>query len=922
MSIPVERLERDVAVAAPPITIEVFESFLQCETKSKLYFQGAAETDSEFKNWLRRQRDCFKEEGISRLRTMCQEDEFYVGTPPVEALKRKHWRIVADYIATSAEICTQLDALELTSATPDRKPLFYRPLHFVPSEKLTGADKLLLAFDALAISTIIGKTPPNGKIIHGCKYRAAVIPLSKLIGKARTIVGKIAAHRAEAPLPVLNKHCVGCEFRSHCRQVVLQKDDLSLLPTITAKVRKTQNDKGIFTTTQLSYTFRPKRSSASRGLKSLKHEPALKALAIRKRQIHVVGTPVWNDLGHPIYFDVEGVPDRDFYYLIGLRYMSGNNCIHRSFWADDPSDEKVMWLKCLETLALLNQPRLIHYGSYETQFLRRMKARHSGVSMNSGLIDHLISSSLNLLSLTYAQIYFPTYSNALKDVARFLGFEWSERDPTGLRALMWRSDWENSRDSGIRRKLMTYNAEDCAAVQKVAEAIARVCDEQRTTDAAVESINVKSLPSEYPQRFPPLDFAVPAFEQINAAAYWDYQRNKVYVRSNNRVRRASQRRQRSSRKPVRINKFIEIIDQRPARCARCGATIIYRNGKFPRMVYDLRFSGTGIKRWIVQYSVNRYICCACKCSFHALPRQSRYGRDLGAFVIYQVIELRISQHAVGRSLENLFDLSICVKAVNGIKSRWAQQYEATYQAILEKIAAGNLVHADETKVTIDGTDRYVWVFTNLEEAAFVYGETREGKTPQEVLRHFCGVLVSDFYTAYDSLDCPQQKCLIHLMRDINDDLRKEPFNEEMKLIAYSFAALLKPIVETVDQFGLKARHLHKHRRSVDRFYNALSQRNYQTELANGYRRRFEKYRDRLFTFLGYDGIPWNNNNAEHAIKAFVRLRNVIGTNSTAKSMRDYLVLLSVAETCKWKGLNFLSFLRSGARDIDGFEGNL
>ena len=51
MSMPVERIERAIAVAAPPITIEVFESFLQCETKSKLYFQGAAETDSEFKKW-------------------------------------------------------------------------------------------------------------------------------------------------------------------------------------------------------------------------------------------------------------------------------------------------------------------------------------------------------------------------------------------------------------------------------------------------------------------------------------------------------------------------------------------------------------------------------------------------------------------------------------------------------------------------------------------------------------------------------------------------------------------------------------------------------------------------------------------------------------------------------------------------------
>src|SRR5262245_37944987 len=201
MSIPVERLEHDVAVAAPPITNEVFKSFLQCETKSKLHFQGATETDSGFKNWLRRERDRFKECGLSRLRTMCREDEFYVGTPSVEALKQKRWRIITDYVAISSEICAHLDALELTPVTPNRRASFYRPLRFVPSEKLTGADKLLLAFDALAISRIIGKTPPNGKIIHGCKYRAAVIPLAKLIGKARTILGKLAAQRVEATPP-------------------------------------------------------------------------------------------------------------------------------------------------------------------------------------------------------------------------------------------------------------------------------------------------------------------------------------------------------------------------------------------------------------------------------------------------------------------------------------------------------------------------------------------------------------------------------------------------------------------------------------------------------------------------------------------------------------------------------------------------
>ncbi|MGB6396515.1 MAG: hypothetical protein WBF73_12620, partial [Bradyrhizobium sp.] len=51
---------------------------------------------------------------------------------------------------------------------------------------------------------------------------------------------------------------------------------------------------------------------------------------------------------------------------------------------------------------------------------------------------------------------------------------------------------------------------------------------------------------------------------------------------------------------------------------------------------------------------------------------------------------------------------------------------------------------------------------------------------------------SDFYAAYDSIECPQQKCLIHLMRDLNDEILKNPFDQEAKLIALRFAALLKP----------------------------------------------------------------------------------------------------------------------------------
>lgn len=200
----------------------------------------------------------------------------------------------------------------------------------------------------------------------------------------------------------------------------------------------------------------------------------------------------------------------------------------------------------------------------------------------------------------------------------------------------------------------------------------------------------------------------------------------------------------------------------------------------------------------------------------------------------------------------------------------------------------------------------------------IYGETREGDLLHTLLKDFTGILVSDFYAAYDGIRCRQQKCLIHLIRDLNDDVLKHPYDEELKRLAQAFAGLVRPMVGTVDRHGLKSRFLRKHRVSVDRFYRQLSTVALQSQAAVKLRDRFQKNREKLFTFLDYDGVPWNNNNAEHAVKAFATLRNVIGGCSTEKGIREYLILLSICETCKYKGLDFLDFLRSGEKNIDAF----
>ncbi len=162
----------------------------------------------------------------------------------------------------------------------------------------------------------------------------------------------------------------------------------------------------------------------------------------------------------------------------------------------------------------------------------------------------------------------------------------------------------------------------------------------------------------------------------------------------------------------------------------------------------------------------------------------------------------------------------------------------------------------------------------------------------------------------------QQKCLIHLIRDLNDELLRQPFDEELKELAYSFAVLLYRVIETVNRCGLRRVHLKAHRSDVDAFFEELTKWRFRSDACIRAKERFERNRDKLFTFLDHDGIPWNNNNAEHAIKAFARLRNVIDGLNAEQGIADYLILLSICVTCKYRGVDVLKFLRSGHRDFD------
>ena len=178
---------------------------------------------------------------------------------------------------------------------------------------------------------------------------------------------------------------------------------------MTWKERKKFNSKGPSRSNNL-LAFLPRRQPKKARGKRERYYHSLKALAIRPQRIHVAGRPELKIEGTPVFLDVERIPDRDFYYLIGLRIRNGDSIVQHSLWVDTPEDEARIYAQFIDILNATNEPKLIYYGSFETNFLTLMEKRY-GVSIRSVLESNGNHTPTNLLSIIYRSSLF---SNARK----------------------------------------------------------------------------------------------------------------------------------------------------------------------------------------------------------------------------------------------------------------------------------------------------------------------------------------------------------------------------------------------------------------------------------------------------------------------------------------------------------------------------
>jgi len=417
-------------------TSALFDAYLKCPTKCYLRSTGQAGSGNAYAEWVRDQNEAYRIEAAQRLMAALPDGERAITMPSGPNLRTATWRLAVDLPVQAGDMESRLQAVERVPSQGRGRPAQFIPVRFVFFNKLTKHDRLLLAFDALALSEVLGREVSAGKIVHGDDHATLKLKIPGLLNATRRLINDATALLAARSPPdrILNRHCGESEFRDGCRQKALEKDDLSLLGGLTEKERKDYASKGIFTVRQLSYTFRPRRRPKRFRDKKEKYHHSLRALAIRENKVYLVGEVDLKLDGTLVFLDVEGIPDRDFYYLIGVRVGTGESAIQHSFWADGPSEGRTIWHQFLETLGCLENPVLVHYGSYETTFMKRMGERY-GLPQPDSPAGKAVQSATNLLSYIFARIYLPTYTNGLKEIAAWLGYAYTQKDPSGARAI-------------------------------------------------------------------------------------------------------------------------------------------------------------------------------------------------------------------------------------------------------------------------------------------------------------------------------------------------------------------------------------------------------------------------------------------------------------------------------------------------------
>jgi len=391
-----------------------------------------------------------------------------------------------------------------------------------------------------------------------------------------------------------------------------------------------------------------------------------------------------------------------------------------------------------------------------------------------------------------------------------------------------------------------------------------------------------------------------------------------------------QRKRRENRRKKKALPTETVKHPVPDRCERCGA-----EGPFAELAPEVSEQYEFVPARLVRYvHVRQKAVCTCG---HVLcgsaPARvgdcAQYGPRLHAHAVVTKaadslplarLAKRFARAGVPMARSTLTDLF----------HRTATLLQPLYKRLLELVAEAEYVNADETTQPVMDVDKchraYIWTFIADTIIAYVFSNTRSGRTAEQVLGDSRGTLQVDAYTGYNPVTTPKTRtrvgCIAHARRyfyqardDCTDeaeyvlDLVRELYKVEYAAAARGIVGTAehlamrqlqsKPLMDEWEKWLKEQQHLHPPKSPLGKaVHYALNQWTFLTR------------------FLEDPKIGLDNNIAERALRVIALGRNNFRWVGNEQAGKNLAVLQTLVHTCVACGVNPEEYLADVLLRID------
>ena len=406
------------------------------------------------------------------------------------------------------------------------------------------------------------------------------------------------------------------------------------------------------------------------------------------------------------------------------------------------------------------------------------------------------------------------------------------------------------------------------------------------------------------QAKPPTDSMKPGLKQGTPPAW---------VKANRPARAKKERRKRTHGFARRREEPTHRVEYVTASCPDCQVPLQGGMVRRRRQVISL----PRVRARVTEHVVLERACPKCRKRWAPNPDWSaitvgrqRFGISVQSEVSVLREECRLPFRVIQGYLKWRFGLGLSVGQIVALTRGVAQRGREEYARLPEEIRASPVVYGDETGWREDGLGGYLWSFSTPKVRYFLHRSSRSRHVVEEALGDkFEGVLVSDFYGAYNVYQGPHQRCWTHLLRDIHQ--LKERFPEHDGLAQWS-----RRVREVYDQAQAYSGPDPGLPETVRRSGRVKQQLRFQKQLwsicqpylgsdtpMRVLSQRVERFLPELFTFIVEPRAGADNNPAERSLRPPVVSRKISGGTRSAQGSETKSIMASLFGTWRLQGRN-------------------